>query len=1012
MSSRSHSDQMTDQAHSVPWHRSLRFKLVAAAITVELVMLSALLVNSFYLLDKEFKSQTQARLEAFTPLLDAALAGRVFQRDHTEVAAILNRLTSTERTEIRYIAVLDPTGKIIASSGQLNPETFLEEDHSIAEALTDLTYDVRLPLTIAGNEVGTVRFGLSLAAMMATQHRVIKEGGLIAAAEILLSLLLLATGGYLVTRHIRSLTEGTRRVAQGNYDEQIFVPGRDEIALLASDFNSMATAIATHVSELRASEMRFAAIFNAVSEAILVYDCKTSKIIDVNQRMCEMYGYTREEAIGNYSGTYSSGVHPYTVSEAIAKTKEAIAGTPQVFDWHARAKDGSLFWVEISLRLSRIGDNDRLIAVVRDIRERKQIEESRNTAIARFQTLVDSLDALVYVADMVTYELLFINKYGKDIWGEITGKRCWEFLQIGQSGPCSFCTNNKLLDANGNPTGTLIWEFQNFVTRGWYECHDQAIQWTDGRLVRMEIAINITSRKKAEDDLAAEKEQLAVTLRCIGDGVITTDTRGRVVLLNAVAETLTGWSQQEAQGQPLTEIFNIVHEQTRKLCDNPAEKVLASGQIIGLANHTTLISRDGKERKIADSAAPIRDRAGWVIGVVLVFRDVTEKQRTEEELVKVKKLESIGVLAGGIAHDFNNILAAILGNINLALLDGNLEGKTRKLLSEAEKASIRAKGLTQQLLTFSKGGEPVKQTISIAEIIRESADFVLHGSNVACRYSLPEDLWLVDIDKGQMSQVIQNIIINANHAMPDGGIIEVNCENVESLAIPGVSLPCLNRYIKITISDNGIGIPKSLIDKIFDPYFTTKKEGSGLGLAVTHSIIAKHNGFISVESQPGEGTTFSLYLPASIKEQLKEDSKTNSETSANTAKIMVMDDEGMVRDIAKAILVMLGHDVILAANGEEAVEFFKKESDSGKPFDIIIMDLTIPGGMGGESAVQEILAINPDAKVIVSSGYSNDPIMAHYQDYGFSGAIVKPFQVQDIKDAINKLLMPSNCAGK
>jgi PAS domain S-box-containing protein len=609
---------------------------------------------------------------------------------------------------------------------------------------------------------------------------------------------------------------------------------------------------------------------------------------------------------------------------------------------------------------------------------------------------------------METYELLFINKYGKEIWGDITGKICWQFLQVGQSGPCSFCTNNKLLDANGNPTGTLIWEFQNTVTREWYECRDQAIQWTDGRLVRMEIAINITPRKKAEDDLAAEKEQLAVTLRSIGDGVITTDTRSRVVLLNTVAETLTGWSQQEAQGRPLTEIFNIIHEQTRKPCDNPAEKVLASGKIIGLANHTTLIARDGKERKIADSAAPIRDRAAWVIGVVLVFRDVTEKQRNEKELTKVKKLESVGVLAGGIAHDFNNILVAILGNISLALLDGNLEEKTRKLLSEAEKASIRAKGLTQQLLTFSKGGEPVKQTTSIAAIIQESADFVLHGSNVACRYSLPEDLWLVDIDKGQMSQVIQNIIINANHAMPDGGIIEVNCENVETLAIPGVSLPCPNRYIKITISDNGIGIPKSLIDKIFDPYFTTKEEGSGLGLAVTHSIIAKHNGFISVESQQGEGTTFTLYLPASIREQQKEDSKTNKETSVNTAKIMVMDDEKMVRDIAKAILVMLGHDVILAANGEEAVELYKKESDSGKPVDIIIMDLTIPGGMGGESAVQEIRAINPEAKVIVSSGYSNDPVMAHYQDYGFSATLVKPFQVQDIIDAINKLLPPSN----
>ena len=1004
MSSCNHSDKMTDQSHTVPWYHSLRFKLVAAAITVELVMLSALLTNSFYLLDKEVKSQTQARLEAFAPLLDAALAGRVFQRDHAEVAAIINRLTSNQRTEIRYITVLDQTGKTIASSGTFDTATTPEQDHSVAEALTDLTYDVRLPLTIIGNEVGTVHFGLSLAALVDTQRRVVREGGFIAAIEILLSLLLLATAGYLVTRHIRALTDGTRRVAQGDYSAQILIPGHDEIAMLASDFNSMAAAVATHVDELRASEMRFAAIFNAVGEAIFVYDSVTSKIIDVNQRMCEMYGYSREEVIGRDSGTFSSGIHPYTVEEAIAKTKAAKAGVPQVFDWHARAKDGHLFWVEVSLRLSRIGDDDRLIAVVRDISGRKKMEEERNTAIARFQTLVDSLDALVYVADMETHEILFINKYGQEIWGEITGKPCWQALQAGQSGPCPFCTNDKLLDAGGNPTGTLIWEIQNTLTKEWYECRDQAIQWTGSRLVRMEIAINTTPRKKAEADLAAEKEQLAVTLSSIGDGVITTDTRGGIVLLNTVAETLTGWSQQEAQGRPLTEVFNIIHEQNRKPCDNPAEKVLASGEIMELANHTILIARDGRERKIADSAAPIRNREGRVIGVVLVFRDVTERHRMKEELLKVKKLESVGVLAGGIAHDFNNILVAILGNINLALLDGNLEEKTRKLLSKAEKASLRAKGLTQQLLTFSKGGEPVKQTTSIAEIIKDTADFVLHGSNVACRYSLPDDLWLVDIDKGQMSQVIQNIIINAKHAMPGGGTIRVNCKNIESLITPDTSLPLNDKYIKIDISDIGSGIPDNLIDKIFDPYFTTKEEGSGLGLAITHSIISKHNGYISVHSKLGEGTTFTIYLPASTSELKKEIRQETIETRAASAKIMIMDDEEMVRDVAKAIFTMLGHEVILAADGEEAVELYKRQNDSGQPVDIIIMDLTIPGGMGGEKTVQEILAINPEAKVIVASGYSHDPVMAHYQDYGFIAAIVKPFQIQDIMDIINKLL--------
>ncbi|MCK5194189.1 MAG: PAS domain S-box protein, partial [Desulfobulbaceae bacterium] len=332
------------------------------------------------------------------------------------------------------------------------------------------------------------------------------------------------------------------------------------------------------------------------------------------------------------------------------------------------------------------------------------------------------------------------------------------------------------------------------------------------------IVEDITKRKQAEELLSEEKERLAVTLRSIGDGVITTDTAGNIVLMNKIAEKLTGWSQEEAFNRPLTEVFHIINEKTRKRCENPVEKVLSSGKIIGLANHTALIAKDGTERSIADSGAPIRDKESRIIGVVLVFRDVTLKNQMEEELLKVKKLESVSVLAGGIAHDFNNILAGILGNIELTLLDANLKPKTQKFLTEAKKASVRAKDLTQQLLTFAKGGEPVKETTSLSEIMRDSAEFVLHGSNVACQYHIPDDLWFVEIDKGQMSQVIQNLIINAKHAMPAGGIINITCKNILSSATESIFLPRKNNYIRVTISDSGIGIPENVIDKIFDPY--------------------------------------------------------------------------------------------------------------------------------------------------------------------------------------------------
>lgn len=514
----------------------------------------------------------------------------------------------------------------------------------------------------------------------------------------------------------------------------------------------------------------------------------------------------------------------------------------------------------------------------------------------------------------------------------------------------------------------------------------------------------VLERKQAQINLAAEKERLAVTLRSIGDGVITTDNDGLVVLINKTAELLTGWRQKEAAGRPVSEVFNIVSEKTGEPRENPVGKVLKTGSIVFLANHTALISKEGTRRSIADSGAPIRDRESRIVGVVLVFRDVTEANKMEEELLKVKKLESVGVLAGGIAHDFNNILVAVLGNINLALFDPELSAKTKKLLSEAEKASIRAKDLTQQLLTFSKGGDPVKEASSLEKVIKDSANFVLHGDKVACRYNIPEDLWLVDIDKGHISQVIQNLVLNGSHAMPEGGIITVSCENFASADKDTLPFARGERFVKITIQDSGIGMPAHVTEKIFDPYFSTKQTGSGLGLAITQSIISKHNGHISVESSPGVGSTFTIYLPASEETIIQKQEASGEGKPASSVKILVMDDDEMVRTVAKEMLEQLGHEVVVAADGGEALKLYQEAMESDKRFDLVIMDLTIPGGMGGQEAVQEILNIAPDAKVVVSSGYSNDPIMANYKDYGFCSAIAKPYQLQELSWSINQLM--------
>ncbi len=340
-------------------------------------MLSVLLVNSFKLLQHAVEAQTQTRIEALSPLLDAALAGRVFQRDHTEIASILDRLVSTQLTEINYLTVLDQFGGVIASSGRSATDSLPEEDNSVMEALSDLSYDIRLPLTIIDTEVGSVCFGLSLASMVNTKNKVMREGIMIAGAEILLSLLLLASGGYLITRNVRLLAEGSRRIASGDYSARISISGNDEIAMLATDFNVMAKAISSNVQDLRSSEMRAQAIFNAVGDAILIHDADSGKIIDVNQQMCAMFNCSREEALGNEIGAFSSNIHPYTTDGALNKIQAAVAGVPQIFDWQGRSLEGRIFWVEVSLRLAKIGDDQRLIAVVRDISERKRDEEDK-----------------------------------------------------------------------------------------------------------------------------------------------------------------------------------------------------------------------------------------------------------------------------------------------------------------------------------------------------------------------------------------------------------------------------------------------------------------------------------------------------------------------------------------------------------------------------------------------------------------------------------------------------------
>lgn len=558
---------------------------------------------------------------------------------------------------------------------------------------------------------------------------------------------------------------------------------------------------------------------------------------------------------------------------------------------------------------------------------------------------------------------------------------------------------------------------RKYVLRPLMNLHDSVARHREGEfpesvpvmstdeIGKLSAEFNNMSRalKERGERLAEEKERLAVTLRSIGDGVIVTDVHGRVLLLNKVAERNTGWTAEEAVGKDLMDIFPIINEKTRERCESPVQKVIETGVIVGLANHTVLIKKDGSEIVIEDSAAPIRDSRSVIIGVVLVFRDATEKRLLEEELQKAEKLQSLGLLAGGIAHDFNNMLTAIIGNISLAKRFIDDPGsKAHARLTEAEKASRRATELTHQLLTFAKGGAPVKRTASIVDILKESARFTLSGTNVAAEFVVSDVALTVDVDAGQMNQVFNNLIINAVHAMPEGGVIRFTVE-IARLSENEVLTLKPGAYLRISVQDSGTGIGEEHLPRIFDPYFTTKPKGSGLGLTSAYSIMKRHDGHISVESKAGQGTTFRLYLPFSKSDAVLKTAE-EAPVSRGHGKILIMDDERTIREIAGEMLRSLGYEVEFAGNGTEVIELYQRAREAGEPFRAVIMDLTIPGGMGGKDAIQRLRAIDPEITAIVSSGYSNDPVMGKYSEYGFKGVVAKPYSIECVSKALNEAL--------
>ncbi len=501
--------------------------------------------------------------------------------------------------------------------------------------------------------------------------------------------------------------------------------------------------------------------------------------------------------------------------------------------------------------------------------------------------------------------------------------------------------------------------------------------------------------RQAEEALRIKDSAIVSSI----SGIALADLEGNLTYVNPSFLKLWGYkNDKEILGKPIINLW-----QSKETALDVIKVLRKKGNQIG---ELVAMRKDGSLFDAQLSASMVKDEAGKPICMMASFVDITERKKLEEELLRAQKFESVGLLAGGIAHDFNNILQVIMSNVSLAKMYEVPEDKAFTKLTIAEKAIIRAQDLTQQLLTFARGGVPIKETASILDLTKDAASFVLRGSNVRCEFFIPDDLWAVEIDKGQIGQVIQNLIINADDAMPEGGIISVHADNTIVCAEDALPIP-EGKYVRIAVEDQGIGIPDEFLSKIFDPYFTTKQKGSGLGLTTSYSIAKNHGGLLTAESGLGKGTTFYIYLPASQKRVPKKKAA-EGKPVVGKGKILVMDDDEEIGDATGEMLKYIGYEVEQARDGAKAIESYKKAMESNRPFDAVILDLTVAGGMGGKEAIKKIQKLNPEVKAIVSSGYSVHPILADSKKWGFSDAIVKPYEISELSKILHKVISGMN----
>ncbi len=740
---------------------------------------------------------------------------------------------------------------------------------------------------------------------------------------------------------------------------------------------------------LKDSEQLYKTLIDTAPYAITVTDLK-AEVTYSSDRALEMHGYEKqEEVLGKSAFMF---IAPSDRKRAQMNLKKTLKeGSVRNLEYTLLRKDGSSFIGEMNASLIKDdkGQPQAFVAITRDITKRKENEkklkekEAYNFALFNYSPV----------------ETIVVDRKGRVTKSNLAKRRSGD--RIPKIGDIMY------KDYGAKHEKNMYAELMKCIKTGKKRDFPQMkyadkylsisiAPFSEGAII---ISQDITERIKAEKALKRNEQRFRVIVETMPSLLVITDKEGRNLYVSPNCEEITGYSKKELEKNFIWWIHEDDLDRAKKVFDRSFKE-----HTDGRNFEYKAVKKDGKIWYASSSWEPIIDEKGDFQGMILQTIDISDKKIMEQEIAKAQKLESIGILAGGIAHDFNNFLTGIIGNISLAKLKINPKDEIYEILTESEKAAHSAKSLTQQLLTFSKGGVPIKEKTDIKELIKESAKFAIVGSNVNCEFDFQEDLWEVVIDRSQMNQVVNNIIINAVEATQEEGTITIKAENAEIRKRIKIPLK-KGKYVKITITDTGIGIPDKNIPNIFDPFFTTKQGGSGLGLATVFSIIKKHKGFIYAESEVGKGTSFYIYLPASLEVKKEKKQKAEKEKIPKcSGKVLIMDDKSFIRKSAERALNLYGFDVAGAEDGEEALSLYKKAMDKGKPYDVVILDLTIPGAMGGLRALNELRKIDPKVKAIVSSGYSDDPVMSDHEKFGFNAIIKKPYEYHELSETVKKLI--------